>query len=289
MNYYVRKGFLVATVGVTSVIGSTLWAVVSSIPHWSPYNFDSSVPARALMPSVVRAQAPAQLAWFFIQYPYLSENARIERKNHHTFVVTDNLRRREYVVVCGQRFRRVEIYYVENKTRTQVRIYTPGQQRTVEFIGLAKVNEMRQRDDNYWMWQAPLWNDMNIRIYSMADFWKDSPFKRYSCAGFVHRFLSEAGVNVPVLDAWDINKQPWQQVSLDELEPGDIVTIRAASEAHRRYWKHSVTHVGVYLGQGKLIHAATSSPRASRSWVRVVDLKEFHSRIEKVLRPPELL
>jgi hypothetical protein len=47
--------------------------------------------------------------------------------------------------------------------------------------------------------------------------------------------------------------------------------------------------VGVYIGNGKIIHAATYSSKAKRSWVRVADLSEFRGRIDKVLRPPELL
>ncbi len=289
MNTYVRKGFLVAVLGAASVIGSTLWAVMVNFPHWTGYGVPESSFTRPFLPIVVRTHAPATLAWFFIQYPYISQDAHVAIKNRHTYIVTDSARRREYVVITGQKFRRVEIYFGEDKTRTQVRIYKPGHQRVVELVNSVKQSETKHAEDNAWMWQAPLWNDLNIKIYSMADFWQDAPYKRYSCAGFVHRFLKEAGVHVPVLDAWDMNKQPWTQVALEELEPGDIVTIRAASEAHRRFWKHKVTHVGVYLGQGKLIHAATSSPRANRSWVRVVDLKAFHSRIDKVLRPPELL
>ena len=95
--------------------------------------------------------------------------------------------------------------------------------------------------------------------------------------------------DVPILDAWDMAKLPWVRVSADEMEPGDIITFRALTAEHRRFWGHRVTHVGVYIGNGKIIHAATSSTRATRSWVRVSDLNDFRNRIDKILRPPELL
>ena len=54
------------------------------------------------------------------------------------------------------------------------------------------------------MWKGPLWNAEHVKIYGLADLWLDSPYKRYSCAGFVHRFLQDVNVQVPVLDAWDM-------------------------------------------------------------------------------------
>ena len=124
------------------------------------------------------------------------------------------------------------------------------------------VSDETHPDPNLWMWQSPLWNSQHVKIYALADFWLDSPYKKFSCAGFVHQFLGDAGIKVPIQDAWDMAKQPWMRVPVDELEPGDIITIRAASEAHRRFWKHRITHVGVYLGNGKLIHASTASAKA---------------------------
>ena len=40
---------------------------------------------------------------------------------------------------------------------------------------------------------------------------------------------------------------------MNELEPGDIVTIKALTARHRRFWGHQITHVGVYIGNGKII------------------------------------
>jgi cell wall-associated NlpC family hydrolase len=47
--------------------------------------------------------------------------------------------------------------------------------------------------------------------------------------------------------------------------------------------------VGVYIGNGKFIHAATSSVKSKRSWVRIADINDFRKRIDKIIRPPELL
>jgi hypothetical protein len=218
----------------------------------------------------------------------VSSNARITPKNHHTFVISDGERHKEYVINFGQRFRRVEIYTPEDSAY-QVQVYTPGQKRVVSFDGSRVTGESTSADGNLWMWKSPLWNAEHLKIYGVADLWLDSPYKRYSCAGFVHRFLKDVNVNVPILDAWDMARLHWVRVPYEELEPGDIITFKALTAQHRRFWGHRVTHVGVYIGNGKFIHAATASVKSTRSWVRIADLDDFRKRIDKIIRPPELL
>jgi cell wall-associated NlpC family hydrolase len=282
----IRRGFLVGLMIGLSVAGSTLYAL-SSLPH---------LPGRPIEPmmhptsglNAARLSVPTELAWFFIQFPYVSESATIRSKNRHTFVVSDSARKREYVIQFGQRYRRVEIYS-EDRLTSQTQIFTPGTKRTVQFQGNKIAGQSTQSDPNLWMWRTPLWNATQLKIFGLADLWLNSPYKRYSCAGFVHRFLKDAGVKVPILDAWDLAKQPWTRIPLEEIEPGDIITIEAASPEHRRFWRHRVTHVGVYIGHGKLIHASTPSRKAARSWIKIADVDDFRRRIDKILRPPELL
>ncbi len=283
----VRKGFLVGALAGFSIVGSTLWALssLSYLPGRPP---EPVFTEQHLMP-MARISIPAELAWFFIQYPYVSESAQIRQKNHHSYVITDNPRKKQYVITLGQHFRRVEIYAQDADDTLSVHLFMPGTKRTVWFKGPKVIGQSTVPDGNLWMWRSPLWNPLHLKIYGMADLWLDSPFKRYSCAGFVHKFLKDAGVNVPILDAWDMAKQPWVRVPSEELEPGDIITIKAGSARHRRFWGHNITHVGVYVGHGKFIHAATASPRARRSWVRMADMEDFRHRIDKILRPPELL
>jgi hypothetical protein len=281
----VRKGFMVGVLAGLSAAGSSLWAL-SSLPYMPGHPIETVTPSTYI--PIARMTVPIELAWFFIQFPYVSESSTVRAKNHHTFVVNDAPRHREYVLQIGQRFRRIEIYSSEDKDGVQIQLLTPGTKRTVWFKNNKMVGENTVTDGNLWMWKSPLWNATHLKIYGLADMWLDSPYKRFSCAGFVHRFLDDAGVRVPILDAWDIAKQPWTRVSLEEIEPGDVVTIKAATAAHRHFWHHSVTHVGVYIGHGKIIHAATSSRFSSRAWVKIADLEDFHGRIDKILRPPEL-
>ena len=280
----VRQGFLLGAMAGFFVAGSTLWAV-SSLPYFS----EPAIAPAAIMPPqpvpIVRQSVQPELAWFYIRFPFLSEQVTVHAKNHHTYIVSDSKRHKDYVVQLGQKFRRVETYSAAGNL--EVQIFTPGTKKTVWFKGNKIISHNEIPDGNLWMWNTPLWNSTHLKIYSLADLWLDSPYKRYSCAGFVHKFLADAGIHVPILDAWDIAKQPWQRITMDEIEPGDIITIRALTPEHRRFWHHSVTHVGVYIGHGKMIHAATAW-NARRAWVRIADVETFHGRIDKILRPPEL-
>jgi hypothetical protein len=283
----VRRGFLFGALAGFSIVGSMLWAIPAVTPYLPQRFQETRLNPSSFMP-IPRGAVPPELVWFFIQFPYISESAQVTPKNHHTFIVADAPRRRNYVINFGQRYRRVEIYTQESQS-AQVHVFTPGSRRIVFFQGARVVSQSTTSDGNLWMWQGPLWNTQHVKIYGQADLWLDSPYKKYSCAGFVHRFLKDMNIEVPVLDAWDMARLPWVRVPIEELEPGDIITIKALTAQHRRFWGHTVTHVGVYIGNGKFIHAATTSNNAKRSWVRIADVQDFRHRIDKIIRPPELL
>ncbi|MFA5974816.1 MAG: NlpC/P60 family protein [Elusimicrobiota bacterium] len=282
----VRKGFLVGVLIGFSAVGSTLWAL-SSLPYFTGRSPEPVLSSHQI--PIPRFAVPTELSWFFIQFPYVSPSSVIRQKNNHTFIINDKPHRREYVIVVGQQFRRVEIYRSDDGTQSrQVQVFTPGAKKIVWFNGPKVVGQSQATDGNLWMWRGPLWNAHHLKIYGLADSWLYAPYKKYSCAGFVHRFLFEAGIRVPILDAWDLARQPWKAISREEMEPGDIITIRAASRAHQRFWRHRITHVGVYIGNGKMIHAS-SDRRSKRAWVRIANLDDFRGRLDKILRPPELL
>jgi len=66
----------------------------------------------------------------------------------------------------------------------------------------------------------------------------------------VHHF-ERSGVSVPILDA-GIWPNSLARVPVDEMEPGDSSTIAPAASAISTS-EASLTHVGVYMGNGKLI------------------------------------
>src|SRR5258708_500869 len=102
----IRRGFLLGAIAGFSVVGSMLWAI-PAVTNILPHQFsEPNIPSSSLVP-VLRGTMPSELAWFFIQFPYVSESAEITPKNHHTFIVNDAPRRRKYVVNFGQRYRRV--------------------------------------------------------------------------------------------------------------------------------------------------------------------------------------
>src|SRR4051794_19914940 len=97
----VRRGFLIAVVVASSVVGSTLWAAISVIPYLQ-FGGRTAQLTRFGSRLAGREGTPPELSWFFIQYPYLSQSLKVRSKNHHTFVVSDLRRGREYVVILGQ-------------------------------------------------------------------------------------------------------------------------------------------------------------------------------------------
>ncbi|MFN8628662.1 MAG: C40 family peptidase [Candidatus Binatia bacterium] len=69
----------------------------------------------------------------------------------------------------------------------------------------------------------------------------------FDCSGFVRAVFADVGIELPR----SANEQfaRGDRVARDELEPGDLVFFHT----YRRY----ATHVGIYVGDGKFVHATT--------------------------------
>ena len=64
----------------------------------------------------------------------------------------------------------------------------------------------------------------------------------FDCSGFVQYVYKECGISLPrVADAQQAYAKP---ISTANLQPGDLV-----------FWGYGAYHVGIYLGQGKYVHA----------------------------------
>ncbi|HKR64786.1 MAG TPA: C40 family peptidase [Thermoanaerobaculia bacterium] len=72
--------------------------------------------------------------------------------------------------------------------------------------------------------------------------------KGFDCAGFVRRVFSTAGVQLPRSAATQFEEGC--AVALDELQPGDLVFFRNT-------YKRGISHVGIYLGDNRFVHAAS--------------------------------
>lgn len=82
----------------------------------------------------------------------------------------------------------------------------------------------------------------------------------FDCSGFTRWAWQAAGVELPHYSGaqWDIT----QRISVDELQPGDLVFYWGAGE------RGDPSHVGLYIGDGQMIHAPGSgrSVRVESIW-----------------------
>jgi len=71
--------------------------------------------------------------------------------------------------------------------------------------------------------------------------------KAFDCSGFVRTVFAKIGIELPhsARDQFSLG----ERVGRDELEPGDLVFFRT--------YRHSASHVGIYVGDDKFVHAAT--------------------------------
>lgn len=72
---------------------------------------------------------------------------------------------------------------------------------------------------------------------------------RMDCSAFVQRVFEVNGIKLPRSTAEQAQKGV--PVSLEEIEPGDLLFFST--------YREGPSHVGIYIGKGKMIHASESS------------------------------
>ena len=86
--------------------------------------------------------------------------------------------------------------------------------------------------------------------------------KGFDCSGFV-RYLYEKSVGLVLPRRAEEQAKVTEEISRSELKPGDLVFFNTL--------KRTFSHVGIYVGDGKFIHA----PRPGKA-VRVDDMREAY-------------
>ena len=107
----------------------------------------------------------------------------------------------------------------------------------------------------------------NCTLYDTVENWIGTPYrfsgcdaKGIDCSGFVNTLYSKVYLkNIGARNSADIYKAI-RKVDKDELKEGDLVFFRIH--------KHRISHVGLYLGGGKFVHASV------KNGVIISDLKE---------------
>ena len=75
--------------------------------------------------------------------------------------------------------------------------------------------------------------------------WGDGGPDAFDCSGLMQYAYSAAGVSLPHSSA--SQSRMGTPVSRDQLQPGDLV-----------FFYSPVSHVGMYIGNGQMVHASTS-------------------------------
>lgn len=92
----------------------------------------------------------------------------------------------------------------------------------------------------------------------------NTPEQGFDCSGFTrHIFERAAGLVLPRSAESQAKAAALQEVSRDRLEPGDLVFFNTMRRAF--------SHVGIYVGEGKFIHAPRSGGQ-----VRMEDMREAY-------------
>ncbi|MDD4914610.1 MAG: C40 family peptidase [Methylococcales bacterium] len=102
----------------------------------------------------------------------------------------------------------------------------------------------------------------------------ESPGEGFDCSGLVHYVYQKQGLNLP-RDTWSL-AHSLPAIQPDQRQPGDLLFFTINTRPF--------SHVGIYVGQDKFIHA----PSSQTGRVMMSDLKQpyWQVRFSAVRRPP---
>ncbi len=95
-----------------------------------------------------------------------------------------------------------------------------------------------------------------LRYVGVPYVWGGTSFNGVDCSGFVQAVFEHNGIDLP--RTADSQFEVGRPVKMRDLQPGDLVFFETYTEG--------ASHVGIYLGGGRFIHASSSEG------VRVDDL-----------------
>jgi cell wall-associated NlpC family hydrolase len=92
--------------------------------------------------------------------------------------------------------------------------------------------------------------------------WAAAGPSSFDCSGLMEYAYAAAGISLP--HSSGMQSTMGQSVSRDQLQPGDLI-----------FFYSPVSHVGMYIGNGQMVHAPTSGDVVKIA--NVDDMGDYHS------------
>ena len=98
--------------------------------------------------------------------------------------------------------------------------------------------------------------------------WGGTTTKGFDCSGFVQYVFAQSGISLPRTTSAQV--KAGKAISKSELQPGDLVFLQNT-------YRTGVSHVGIYIGDGKMIHASSSKGVTTSSLSSSYYTEHYHS------------
>lgn len=98
--------------------------------------------------------------------------------------------------------------------------------------------------------------------------WGGTTPQGFDCSGFVQYVLRQSGITLPRTTSEQV--RVGTSISKSDLQPGDLVFLQNT-------YRSGVSHVGIYVGNGKMIHASSSKGVTISDLSSSYYTKHYHS------------
>lgn len=98
--------------------------------------------------------------------------------------------------------------------------------------------------------------------------WGGSSPTGFDCSGFTQYVLKQSGIHLP--RTTELQVQQGTYIDKNQLQKGDLVFLKDT-------YRSGVSHVGIYIGEGKMIHASSSKGVTISDLSTSYYVKHYHS------------
>lgn len=105
--------------------------------------------------------------------------------------------------------------------------------------------------------------DLSQKFLGIPYMWGGRSSFGYDCSGFIQMLYRKIGIHLPRDAAQQIKDKKLQIIPVEKTNPGDLIFFGQSSK--------EIRHVGMYIGNGKFIHA---SNQINHPWISISNITD---------------
>ena len=119
-------------------------------------------------------------------------------------------------------------------------------------------------------------------VYDCNQTMQLSFIRLFDCSSFVQYLYASVGIKIPRCTIEQVEKG--KEVKLKNIQAGDLVFFKGTQGRYNKKHSNGIGHVGIFIGEGKIIHASGSRKKVVKDDLKKVIKKAEFRCVERILK-----